>query len=56
MGKNAGDIIGVIGFAIEMGADVHDLAMTVFAHPTLVETVGQAAEVLLGEPVDVLPG
>ena len=56
VGKNAGDIIGVIGFAIEMGADVHDLAMTVFAHPTLVETVGQAAEVLLGEPVDVLPG
>ena len=56
VGRNAGDIIGVIGLAIEMGADVHDLALTVFAHPTLVETVGQAAEVLLGEPVDVLPG
>lgn len=55
VGRNAGDIIGVISLAIEMGADVHDLALTVFAHPTLVETVGQAAEVLLGEPVDVLP-
>mgnify|MGYP001339865839 CR=1 FL=1 len=55
VGKVAGDLIGVIGFAIEMGADIHDIAMTVFPHPTLVETVGQAAEMAIGEPVDLLP-
>ena len=38
-----------------MGADIHDIALTVFPHPTLVETVGQAAEMALGEPVDLLP-
>lgn len=55
VGRSAGDIIGVIGLAVEMGADIHDIALTVFPHPTLVETVGQAAEMALGEPVDLLP-
>ena len=45
VGKSAGDLIAELGLAIEMGCDIADIALTVHAHPTLVETVGLAAEV-----------
>ena len=45
VGKNAGDLIAELGLAIEMGSDVADIALTVHPHPTLVETIGLAAEV-----------
>lgn len=43
VGTNAGDMIGEIALAIEMGADQIDLARTIHPHPTLGETIGMAA-------------
>jgi dihydrolipoamide dehydrogenase len=54
-GAHAGELIGEATLAIEMGADAHDLGMTVHAHPTLSETVAFAAEVAAGTVTDVLP-
>jgi dihydrolipoamide dehydrogenase len=47
VGTNGGELMAEIGLAIEMGADLGDVALTVHAHPTLSETVMLAAE--LGE-------
>ena len=54
-GAHAGELIAEATFAIEMGADAHDLGMTVHAHPTLSETVAFAAEVAAGTVTDVMP-
>ncbi len=43
-GHGAGDLIAEGVLAVEMGADVTDLALTVHAHPTLAETIWEAAE------------
>jgi len=48
VGQHAGDLIGEVALAIEMGADAVDLAKTIHPHPTLVETLGLCAEVALG--------
>jgi dihydrolipoamide dehydrogenase len=56
VGPHAGDLIAECALAIEMGADAHDLALTVHPHPTLAETIGLAAEVAAGTITDlVLP-
>jgi dihydrolipoamide dehydrogenase len=47
VGTNGGELMAELGLAIEMGADLGDVALTVHAHPTLSETVMLAAE--LGE-------
>ncbi|MFI5321188.1 MAG: hypothetical protein ACHQ6V_16560, partial [Myxococcota bacterium] len=47
--------IGEAALAIEMGADAHDIGLTVHAHPTLSETVAFAAEVVAGTVTDVMP-
>jgi len=54
-GAHAGELIAEATLAIEMGADAHDLGMTIHAHPTLSETVAFAAEVAAGTVTDVLP-
>ena len=54
-GAHAGELIGEAALAIEMGADAHDLGMTVHAHPTLSETVAFAAEVAAGTITDLMP-
>jgi dihydrolipoamide dehydrogenase len=54
-GAHAGELIGEAALAIEMGADAHDIGLTVHAHPTLAETVAFAAEVAAGTATDVLP-
>jgi dihydrolipoamide dehydrogenase len=54
-GAHAGELIGEAALAIEMGADAHDIGMTVHAHPTLSETVAFAAEVAAGTVTDVMP-
>ncbi|MBF0447656.1 MAG: dihydrolipoyl dehydrogenase [Magnetococcales bacterium] len=48
VGAGAGELLAEGGLAIEMGATVQDLADTIHAHPTLSETVMEAAEVSLG--------
>jgi dihydrolipoamide dehydrogenase len=53
IGPNAGDLISEGTLAIEMGADVEDLSLTIHPHPTLSETVGNAAEVFAGTVTDL---
>jgi dihydrolipoamide dehydrogenase len=53
VGTNAGEVLGEIGLAIEMGCDAEDLALTIHAHPTLHESVGLAAEVFEGTITDL---
>lgn len=48
VGPNAGELIGEIVFAIEMGATVIDLSLTIHPHPTLSETIMEAAELFSG--------
>ncbi|MEO7548623.1 MAG: dihydrolipoyl dehydrogenase [Ramlibacter sp.] len=53
VGTHAGDMIGEIGLAIEMGADAVDIGKTIHAHPTLGESIGMAAEIAHGTCTDV---
>ncbi len=53
VGPNAGDLIAEVALAIEMGADAHDLSLTIHPHPTLSETVGLAAEAFEGTLTDL---
>jgi len=53
VGTNAGELVAEIGLAIEMGATVADLALTVHAHPTLSESVMLAAELAEGTITDL---
>jgi dihydrolipoyl dehydrogenase len=53
VGPNAGDLIAEASLAIEMGCDVEDIALTIHPHPTLSETVAQAAEAFEGSITDL---
>jgi dihydrolipoamide dehydrogenase len=53
VGTNAGDLIAEVALAIEMGADAHDLGLTIHPHPTLSETVAFAAEAFEGTLTDL---
>jgi dihydrolipoamide dehydrogenase len=55
VGTNAGDMIGEIALAIEMGADAVDIGKTIHPHPTLGESIGMAAEVFEGVCTDLPP-
>jgi len=55
VGVNAGELLAEAVLAIEMGADAHDLGLTIHAHPTLSETVCFAAELKEGTITDMLP-
>ena len=55
VGTHAGDMIGEIALAIEMGADAVDIGKTIHPHPTLGESIGLAAEVYEGVCTDVPP-
>ena len=55
VGTNAGDLIGEICLAIEMGADATDIGKTIHPHPTLSESIGMAAEVYEGVCTDLMP-
>ena len=52
-GVNAGELIAEVGLAVEMGADVEDIGLTVHAHPTLSESVMLAAEMFAGTITDL---
>ncbi len=54
VGTNAGDLIAEVGLAIEMGCDIEDIALTIHPHPTLSETICQAAEIIEGTITDML--
>ncbi len=53
VGSNAGELLGEVCLAIEMGCDAEDIGLTIHAHPTLHETVGLAAEVFEGSITDL---
>ncbi len=55
VGTHAGDLIGEVCLAIEMGADAVDIGKTIHPHPTLGESVGMAAEVAEGICTDMPP-
>lgn len=55
VGPSAGDMIGEICLAIEMGCDAVDIGKTIHPHPTLGETIGMAAEVAHGSCTDIPP-
>jgi dihydrolipoamide dehydrogenase len=53
VGAGAGDLISEGVLAIEMGANATDLKLTIHPHPTLSETVMEAAEVFFGQSTHV---
>jgi dihydrolipoamide dehydrogenase len=53
VGINAGELVGELSLALEFGADIEDIALTIHAHPTLHETVGLAAELGAGTITDL---
>ena len=53
VGTHAGDLIGEVCLAVEMGADAVDIGKTIHPHPTLGESVGMAAEVAHGSCTDL---
>ncbi|MBT5956858.1 MAG: dihydrolipoyl dehydrogenase [Candidatus Marinimicrobia bacterium] len=53
VGINAGDLIGEGMLAIEMGADAEDIGLTIHPHPSLSETVANAAEIIEGTITDL---
>lgn len=55
VGTHAGDMIGELCLAIEMGADPTDIGKTIHPHPTLGESIGMAAEVFEGVCTDLPP-
>jgi dihydrolipoamide dehydrogenase len=54
VGPEASNLIGELGLAVEMGATLEDIALTIHAHPTLTEMVMDAAEGALGHPIHQL--
>lgn len=52
-GVNAGDLIAETVLALEMGADMEDIGLTIHPHPTLSETFAFAAEMLAGTVTDL---
>jgi dihydrolipoamide dehydrogenase len=55
VGPGAGDMIGEIALAVEMGGDAEDVGRTIHPHPTLGESIGLAAEVAAGTCTDLPP-
>lgn len=53
VGINAGELLGEICLAVEMGADAEDIGLTIHAHPTLNESIGLAAEIFEGSITDL---
>jgi dihydrolipoamide dehydrogenase len=54
VGAGAGELIAEGVLAVEMGAVARDLADTIHAHPTLSETLGEAAEAFFGEATHIV--
>jgi len=53
VGPNAGELIGEIALAIEMGADAADVGLTIHPHPTLSESIAFSAEAFEGTLTDL---
>jgi dihydrolipoamide dehydrogenase len=53
VGTHAGDRIGEVCLAVEMGCEPADVGKTIHPHPRLCESIGMAAEVFEGVCTDV---
>ena len=53
VGPNAGELVGEIALAIEMGADAADIGLTIHPHPTLSESIAMSAEAFEGTLTDL---
>ncbi|AEF53114.1 dihydrolipoyl dehydrogenase [Marinomonas posidonica] len=53
VGAHAGELLGELTLAIEFGATLEDIALTIHAHPSLHESVGLAAELGAGTITDL---
>ena len=53
VGTNAGELIAEAVLALEMGSDAEDIGLTIHPHPTLSETLGFAAEMIIGTITDI---
>ena len=53
VGSNAGELLAEAVLALEMGADMQDISLTIHAHPTLSETFAFAAEMIEGTITDL---
>ncbi len=56
VGKDAGSLVSEATLAIEMGAVARDLELTIHPHPTLSETIMEAAEVYYGHATHIHKG
>jgi dihydrolipoamide dehydrogenase len=56
VGPDASNLISEAALAVEMGATVEDLALTIHPHPTLPEALMEAAEVAAGRPIHQMKG
>lgn len=56
IGAHASELVAEATLAIEMGATVEDLALTIHAHPTLSEGVSEAAELAANHPLHLITG
>lgn len=54
VGMNAGELIGELALAIEMGCVAEDIALTIHPHPTLTETIALATEMFEGTATDLI--
>ena len=54
VGVNAGELIAEAVLALEMGADMEDIGLTIHPHPTLSETLGFTAEMAEGTITDLI--
>ena len=54
VGPEASDLISEVALAIEMGATVDDIALTIHPHPTLPEAIMEASESAAGRPIHQL--
>jgi dihydrolipoamide dehydrogenase len=50
VGPGAGELVAEAALAVEAALGAEDLALTIHAHPTLAETLMEAAEILLRDP------
>ena len=54
VGPEASELVAEAALAIEMGAFADDVGLTIHAHPTLAEAMGEAAKAALGEAVHLI--
>lgn len=54
IGAGAGDLVSELTLAIEMGATIEDLSLTVHPHPTLSESIMESAEAAVGKAIHII--